>query len=623
MEHYIQYFLLLSLLGFGVSLIINKKSEKILSGISIATIGLHLLGFGIFMFFWIQKGTPTLNVKWLKIYSTNDFNFSLQLYFDKISALYMAVASILTFLVVIFCKYYLHRDSGFKRLFNTIMLFYFALNLIIFSGNFETIYVGWEIIGITSFMLISFYRDRFLPIKNGMKVLSVYRLGDVCFLLAIWLCHRLFHENVSFAEWNDIAFLTNHLSQNEVLASVIAILILLSAMIKSAQFPFSSWLPRAMEGPTTSSAIFYGSLSVHLGVFLLMRTAPFWDSLVWVKVIIGSVGLITSIVASSIASVQPTVKTQIAYASITQIGILFIEIAMGWTGLALVHFAGNAFLRTYQLLVSPSVLSYMIHDQFFSFVEKPQKQYSVFISKIRNSIFILSVKEWNLDIFQKTFLWNPFKWIGQKLSFLDNKIFIVILGAFFCGGILFQHSNGQENNALVYEILIYSYGTIAVGLILKSFTERTDAKRAWSMIAVSQLFLALTISLNENVATDQVILFLSGIIVFAIIGYITLIKITSKENNVCLNDFHGHVYEHPRYGIVFLISCLGLVGFPFTPTFLGVDLLFSHIHTNQIFLVALASINFVFIELSAIRIYARIFLGPHTKNYHEVAYRSS
>jgi NADH-quinone oxidoreductase subunit L len=622
MEHLIQYFLLLSLLGFGVSLFINKTSEKTLSGVAMTTVGVHLLGFLAFLILWIQQGAQALNIQWIDIYKTKDFDFSLHFYFDTISAVYMTVASILTFLVIIFCKYYLHRDEGFKRLFNTILLFYFALNLIIFSGNFETIYVGWEIIGITSFLLITFYRDRFLPIKNGMKVLSVYRLGDVCFLLAIWLCHRLFHENVSFAEWNDISFLKEHLQQHSGLTFLISVLILIAAMIKSAQFPFSSWLPRAMEGPTTSSAIFYGSLSVHLGVFLLLRTSTFWDGMVWVKIVIGSIGLITAIVSSSIAHVQPTVKTQIAYASITQIGIIFIEIALGWHILALVHFAGNAFLRTYQLLVSPSVLSYMIHDQFFNFKAKEKKTYSAFVSKIRNTFYILSVKEWNLDAFQYKYLWSPFKWIGKQLDFLNNKIFIYILGFFFCAGVAFLKLNGRDGS-LVFTILTASFGIIGVTLILKAFTERTDAKRAWTMITVSQLFIALTIALNENVAIEQIVLFLSGIVVFGVIGYITLVKITSQENNVSLNDFHGHIYEHPIYGIVFLISCLGLVGFPFTPTFLGVDLLFSHIHTNQIFLVILAAINFTFIELAAIRIYVRIFLGPHIKNYHEVAYKTS
>ena len=156
----------------------------------------------------------------------------------------------------------------------------------------------------------------------------------------------------------DIIYLGN---EHDIYIQAIPFLFLLAALVKSAQFPFSSMLPRAMEGPATSSAIFYGSLSVHMGVFLLLRTFPLWDNLLVFKVVVIIFGMITSLFATLIARVQSSVKTQIAYSSIAQIGIIFIEVALGFHTLAIFHFAGNAFLRTYQLLVSPAVLSYLIH----------------------------------------------------------------------------------------------------------------------------------------------------------------------------------------------------------------------------------------------------------------------
>lgn len=144
----------------------------------------------------------------------------------------------------------------------------------------------------------------------------------------------------------------------------ISAMFLLSASAKSAQMPFSSWLPRAMEGPTPSSAIFYGSLSVHIGVFLLLRTFPFWEFQTSVRLAIAFLGASTMLIATGIARVQSSVKSQIAYASIAQIGIIFIEVSLGFEKFAPFHFAGNAFLRTYQLLVSPSVVSYLIREQF-------------------------------------------------------------------------------------------------------------------------------------------------------------------------------------------------------------------------------------------------------------------
>jgi NADH:ubiquinone oxidoreductase subunit 5 (subunit L)/multisubunit Na+/H+ antiporter MnhA subunit len=189
-----------------------------------------------------------------------------------------------------------------------------------------------------------------------MKVLSYYRLGDVALIGAFWFSHHLFNASIHFKTLGNTPLIYDATHHHPIQGMFIALLFVLAASVKSAQFPFTSWLPRAMEGPTTSSAIFYGSLSVHLGVFLLIRTFPIWASIVEVRVLIFSIGLLTALIASRIALVQPTAKTQLAYSSATQIGLMFMEIALGWHVLALVHFAANAFLRTYQLLISPFFL---------------------------------------------------------------------------------------------------------------------------------------------------------------------------------------------------------------------------------------------------------------------------
>ena len=190
------------------------------------------------------------------------------------------MGSFLGLLVTIFSRFYMHREDGFKRFFNTVLLFFLGYNIVIFAGNFETLFIGWEFLGICSFLLIAFYRDRYLPVKNGLKVISLYRLGDICLILAMWMSHHLWHENITFLKLNDALLVAAHLREHEWYAVFIALMIVLGAAAKAAQFPFSSWLPRAMEGPTTSSAIFYGSLSVHLGVFLLIRTYAYWESIV-------------------------------------------------------------------------------------------------------------------------------------------------------------------------------------------------------------------------------------------------------------------------------------------------------------------------------------------------------
>ena len=329
MEHFLQFFVLFPILGFIASLFTKNKMEKAIAFIAIGTIGIHLVMLVVYIGYWIAYSAPVLDIKHFTFYKKDSIEIFLDFYFDRTTAFFSLVGAMITFLVAIFSRFYLHRDSGYKRFFNTLLLFYFAYSAIIFSGNFETLFIGWEFLGITSFLLIVFYRDRYLPVKNGLKTISLYRLSDICLILALWMSHHLWHQNITFLQLTNLSLVTSHINENSYFVIFIIVMIVIAASIKSAQIPFSSWLPRAMEGPTTSSAIFYGSLSVHIGVFLLLRTYPYWQSLTSIKILVSLIGFGTAIIASMIARVQSSVKTQIAYGSISQIGIMFIEIAMG------------------------------------------------------------------------------------------------------------------------------------------------------------------------------------------------------------------------------------------------------------------------------------------------------
>jgi NADH:ubiquinone oxidoreductase subunit 5 (subunit L)/multisubunit Na+/H+ antiporter MnhA subunit len=622
MSQLLQLFILIPLFAFLASLILPQKKEKIISGLAITTTGVHLAGCIGFIIWWLANGYPILDIKHIVFYKSPSFEFFIDFYFDKTTAVFAFIGSSIILLVSIFSRYYLHRDDGFKRFFNTLLLFFLGYNLVIFSGNFETLFIGWEILGFCSFLLIAFYRDRYLPVKNALKVISIYRLGDVCLMVALWMAHHIFHQNITFFQLNDVAFVADKLANYSSLFIFTAIMFVVAAAAKSAMLPFSSWLPRAMEGPTTSSAIFYGSLSINLGAFLLIRTYPFWENILSIKILIIAIGLITSLIAASIARVQSTVKTQIAYSSITQIGLIFIEVALGFHVLALIHFAGNAFLRTYQLLVSPSVLSYEIHDMVFNFKPTKQTQSNSSFQKLKNAVYMLSIKEWNIDWFLYHFLWFPFKWIGRKMKFLAKPIPVVVLILIFAAGVV--HFVVEESLYVQLDYLIsHVLAVIGLVLILTSFALRGDARTAWLILIAGQCFVTLSIVIDDNVDLKEAIIYLSGIVVGAIVGFICLNKANEIDNDINLNQFHGYTYEKPKLAFIFLLSCLALIGFPFTPTFLGIDILFTHIHVDQPILLILTSLSFIFIEIAVLRIYARIFLGQHKKNYHPIAFRSS
>jgi NADH:ubiquinone oxidoreductase subunit 5 (subunit L)/multisubunit Na+/H+ antiporter MnhA subunit len=621
LTYLLHFLILLPLFGYAVSILLPKKNEKLISGTTIFTLGLHFIVFISFSIYWLICGHPTINLKDLILFKSSGYEFFIDFSFDKITAVYMLVGSFLTFLVTIYCTYYLHREGGYKRFFNTIMLFYLGYNIIIFSGNLETLFIGWEVLGISSFLLIAFYRDRYLPVKNALKVFSIYRIGDVGLILAMWMCHHLFHENITFLQLKNDQLVSTHLEGHTVIGVFVSLMILITAAAKSAQLPFSSWLPRAMEGPTPSSAIFYGSLSVHMGVFLLLRTYELWEHQISVRVIIIVLGLVTSFITSGIARVQSSVKSQIAYSSISQIGLIFVELGCGFEKLALFHFAGNAFLRTYQLLVSPSVVSYLIREQFFNFIPRTKTYENLIPKKIQYTFYMLCLKEWNLDTFMYK-LWVPLKFAGRKLTFVTVKSALIFFFSTYIIGLIclyYVDSIPKE----IHEYLPALFSLIGFIMVLKSYAERKNVLMSWILIIMNHFWIALAISFNEHFKYDQNILYLSGIVIAGTIGIFCLRRLSLLENNLSLNQFSGHIYEHPKIGFMFLISCLGLTGFPITPTFIGEDVIFSHIHENQIALAFFTASSLIIDGISVVRIYARVFLGPHIKTYHETPYKSS
>ena len=621
-RHFLALFVITPCLGFLLSLFIPKKNENGIARTVFYAVLINFITVVLYDIFWIYQGFPVIDERDLLIYSSENYSFFIDFYWDKISMVFFTVGTFLVLLVARYSQYYMHREAGYKRFFNTLLFFYIGYTLTVLSGNIETLFVGWEFLGVSSFLLIAFYRDRYLPIKNAVKVFSIYRIGDVGVILAMWLSHHLWNENVTFARLSDAAALHQTLSEHSLLGVFISVSILVTAVAKSAQFPFTSWLPRAMEGPTPSSAIFYGSLSVHLGVFLLLRTFPLWESQWSARWLIGLIGLTTAVVASGIARVQSSIKAQIAYGSASQIGLIFLELALGWTNLALFHFAGNAFLRTYQLLVSPSSVSYLIREQFFNFQPAARTIEGFLPKRLSSTFYVLGMKEFFLDGALYRFFWQPFKSIGRRLDFLKGWPLVIILVIMITvpGMKYLLHFDFSENQNHAFSFVFALAGVV---MVLKSFTERRQVFVAWWLVVANHVSVAIAISLNENYSMSHNVIYLSGIALGGIIGFLVLRKLKAIAGDMDLDRFHGYVKYYPKLSMAFFFCCLALSGFPITPTFIGEDLIFSHIHEEQVGLAVLVSLSFILDGLSLIRIFARVFFGPSVRSVYESSYRSS
>jgi NADH-quinone oxidoreductase subunit L len=608
-------FVLTPILGFIGCILTPKKWERTIFSIAIAAILLELVLFFIFGYRWLNAGASPVSASIGSLYASHHYTFSLSFYFDRISAVFLGMATIMTSLVFIFSRYYMHREPGFKRFYYTVLLFFIGLSLIILAGNFEVLLLGWELIGISSVLLIAFYRDRYLPARNALKVFSVYRIADAFLLVAIWYAHHIFEKSVHFSEFSGLV--AGHGSQ----LALLGLFLFITALIKSAQFPFSYWLPRAMEGPTTSSAIFYGALSVHMGLFLLLRMYPLWHGSMWLRITIAVFGLVTAIVTSSIARVQSSIKVQIAYASITQISIMFIEVAAGFHWLALLHFVSNASLRTYQLLISPSVVGYLVHDQFFSFVQPPQRIKNTLLGKFRATFYVLGIKEWNMNTAASHYLWRPLKSIGRACAFLDR---LLVQGVFVA---LFLATTGVAALTTLSTSLKLALSTIAavisIVFYIRAYATKNAARVGWNLIMLGHLFGALFLGLASTGSGEYLVMYGVGVAVAFLAGHICLWYLETKGESTALRDYHGSIYAFTKLGHIFFFVSLLFMAFPVSPSFLAQDILLSFIPYSHALQILLFCVAYLLAGVSIMRLYTKVFFGPHKASHHERAYRSS
>lgn len=301
--------------------------------------------------------TPVVRAAFGNWFQVGEYEFPLDLVADHLSLPLILLTTVLIGIVGSFSVRYLHRERGFFRFFLLMNLFAFGALLAFTAGTFDLLLGGWELVGLTSVLLIAYFDERREPVRNAIRVFATYRIADLGLLLAIFVMHKTTHSaevhKIFTGDW------PNQQTVGDVgTATLVGLLLLCAAAGKSAQIPFSGWLPRAMEGPTPSSAIFYGAISVHLGAYLLLRSEPLLEASTWAAAAVIAIGAGTALLGTLAHRVSSDAKTSLAYAAMAQVGIIFVETGLGFPKLALAHLCGHAAVRTLQFLRAPS----MLHD---------------------------------------------------------------------------------------------------------------------------------------------------------------------------------------------------------------------------------------------------------------------
>jgi NADH-quinone oxidoreductase subunit L len=357
--------LFLPLLGFIVTLLLGKKIPKIfffevfvlLAGLVLSAILLigKLTSFAdtsiVAEFKWIDMGNVPV-IGSIKIY--------LGMLIDDISALMIVVVFIISFLVHFFSVDYMKGDIRYNRYFAYLGLFTFSMSGIVLTHNILMMYIFWELVGISSYLLIGFWYEKKSASDAGKKAFIVNRIGDLGMLaglLILFLTYNTFSFQQIFSEISK-----GHLPFNSGFwLTVTGILIFCGAIGKSAQFPLHVWLPDAMEGPTPVSALIHAATMVAAGVYLVVRV--FGILTADAMLFIATIGALSAFIPATIALTQNDIKRVLAYSTISQLGYMIMALGVGAYKFAFFHLITHAFFKACLFLGSGSVIHAMHHEQ--------------------------------------------------------------------------------------------------------------------------------------------------------------------------------------------------------------------------------------------------------------------
>ena len=298
-------------------------------------------GAGITLYRWIPAGA---------------FNVDVGFFVDQLTACLLIVVSTIGLLVHLYSVGYMAHDPGRWRFFAYLNLFMFSMLLLILADSFLVVFAGWELVGLSSYLLIGFWYPRRSAALAAKKAFIVNRVGDVGFALGImliWVSTGTLNMREAF---DRIA----GLDHGTILA--IALLVFCGAVGKSAQFPLHVWLPDAMEGPTPVSALIHAATMVNAGVYLVARTNPIFSHVPEAMVVVAAVGIFTAILAASIAFTQTDIKRVLAYSTLSQLGYMFAALGVGAYVAAIFHLMAHGFFKGLLFLGSGSVI-HSVHDE--------------------------------------------------------------------------------------------------------------------------------------------------------------------------------------------------------------------------------------------------------------------
>lgn len=523
------------------------------------------------------------------------------------SLVYFALTSFIAIVLFRFSVTYLYHDRWYAKFYLNLTVFIVSLMVASLANQFIVFIVAWEFVGLTSVFLIAFYQDREGPVKNAFRTLVTYKIGDVCLYIAVFALARM--GVTTFGQL-----------QHTRVPEWIFIFFLLAAMVKAAQYPFSFWLPRAMEGPTPTSAVFYGSLAVHLGVLLFMRIFP--TPYTAINGIAIMIGVVTLLHASFVGRTIPDTKKSYAYATMSQLAIMFIEVGFGFKTLALIHLCSHVILRFYQFLQVPSIL-HRRHELESNTQRSLQPGdrllESIFPQKLRRLLYYFSFDEGKLHYLRKRLVVRPVRELALLFNniysplfkFLDYPLASSSIYALSLTSMVllpFVHTQAQFTYA---PILIYVALLMGLSLAISLFAE-TDITRFFikaigiTIIVYGPLFFSMKTSLARVMVECQ--------IVTLVVFYKLLTTFFENPSaRFAVRNFLGNFEAFPRRGRWSIVLLLLATGAPLSPFFFLIERAIGvYLRINFEFGI-LFILTDMFMYLSIYRLVFLVLFGPNCR----------
>lgn len=447
LEHY-WILILFPLVGAAINGILGRRfPHPVIAWLSCSMVALSFLVALLSFFNFIrlpedQRIIPYHLYTWIQ---SGNFVSEVSFLLDPLSMVMILVVTGVGFLIHIYSLGYMAGQSGYYRYFAYLNLFIFMMSVLVLADNYLLMFVGWEGVGLCSYLLIGYYFEKQSAGDAAKKAFILNRIGDVGFLIGVFLIFRTFESVQYLTVFQAVSEQFAVIGTEFGVLGAITLLLFIGAAGKSAQVPLYVWLPDAMEGPTPVSALIHAATMVTAGVYMIARSAPLYSRAPETLFIIAVVGISTALLAALIATVQRDIKKVLAYSTISQLGYMFLAIGVGAFGAGVFHLLTHAFFKALLFLGSGSVILALHHEQDLFNMGGLRKYLPVTFFTMWMGAFALAGVPLFSGFFSKdAILWETFA-AGNEALWLMGVV-VAGLTAFYISRLMFLAFHGRERS---------------------------------------------------------------------------------------------------------------------------------------------------------------------------------